>query len=478
MVQSIKEARRDQSRFEIERLVRELDEWQKRRKSQDQDENAQYRGQYKSQLEAVVNAVSGAAKVISDDMAAANFSALSSGEAYAKCNKYDKVIIWLWRVFNYFKEKFDQRDHPILQESLRAADEVLWSCYKPFFQKPHMANRREPPPLPYIETEFSPLAIRRDQSPGSLDQKVMFEPLKNYLRKMPVAVLRLPTTAVTSPWSLVLIGHEVGHFIQPMIEPGFGYATLLRESLDANLSAAGVSQTERDNWVSWAPEIFADWYSVLMMGQWAVWVMAQFEMKDREAMQARREDYPAPIVRLDLMAKFVDTYIPGEGTNIIKKLALDDEITAAGSTVPDLKATQIVCDTLTKPLPYGLGKFDDLLNFRAAEFQVSANSLQTGEVDQWSRALKGTLAKNNDQALRTARLIVAGAAKAWAEVMEDNEAKTREKTTLKLHKNTVDRVLRNGEKGTRSIQSKAEAPPGVELGKILLAADPSQLEFE
>ena len=478
MLESIKEARRDQSRFEIERLMRELEDWQKRRKSQDQDENGKYRGQYKSQLEAVVNAVSGAATVIHKDMGAANLSVLSSGAAYAKCNQYDQIVIWLWRVFNYFREKFDQRDHPILQGSLRAADEVLWSCYKPFFQKPHMANRREPPPLPYIETEFSPLAIRRDQSPGSLDQKMKFEPLKDYLKKMPVAVLRLPTMAVTSPWSLVLIGHEIGHFIQPLIEPGFGYATLLTESLDTKLSAAGISQIERDNWVSWAPEIFADWYSVLMMGQWAVWVMAQFEMKDREEMRTRRRDYPPPLVRLDLMAKFVDTYIPGEGSKILQELGLDAEIVAAEATVPDLQATKTVCETFTSPLPYDLGKFDELLNFRVAEFQVADNPLHTGDVDQWSQALKGTLTKKNDQDLRTPRLIVAGAAKAWAEVMENGNDKDREQKAQTVHKNTVERVLKNGEKGTRSIAANAEPPPGDELGKILLAADPSQLEFE
>ena len=34
---------------------------------------------------------------------------------------------------------------------VRAADEVVWSCYRPFFELPALKNWRPPAPLPYIE---------------------------------------------------------------------------------------------------------------------------------------------------------------------------------------------------------------------------------------------------------------------------------------------------------------------------------------
>jgi hypothetical protein len=37
-------------------------------------------------------------------------------------------------VWDYFREKLDQRDDANLKPTLEAADEVLWSCYHPYFQ--------------------------------------------------------------------------------------------------------------------------------------------------------------------------------------------------------------------------------------------------------------------------------------------------------------------------------------------------------
>ncbi len=474
----MKEARRDQSDSEIERLTNELDCWIKRRKDKDKDENGVPRGQYDSQLNAVFKTVSVAAKIIRDDMGNQKLNLLSVGAAYAKCTQYDQLIIWLWRLFEYFREKFDQRDDPALQQPLRAADEVLWSCYKQFFQKPGMANRREPPPLPYIESEFSPMAVRQDQGPISLNKKPKYEPLQNHLNRMPIAVMRLSTITVSSPWSLVLIGHEVGHFIQPLIEPGFGYTALFAEALE---KAAGEDEEQQQDWVSWAPEIFADWYSVLMMGPWALWVMAQFEMKERAAMRAERPDYPPPIVRLDLLAKLTEFYLPGEGNKVLKQLGLDEEIAAAQNEVKELKVTAKICKAIIGPLPYNLEEFDGLLNFRVSDFLESDDPKLDGDVSQWSKALQGKQAKKDDQNLRTARLIVAGAAKAWSEIMPTNNEAARKKAAAEVNQKTLERVLENGEKGTRAAQVKAPADAeayGAELAKILLQADASQLVVE
>jgi len=198
------------------------------------------------------------------------------GEVYAKCTQTERRSVWLWRVFEFFRSKFDQRDDEKLKPILQAADEVVWSCYKPFFQ--NNGIKIEPAPLPFIGEDYSPSALRKDRMPGSLyKQGEDFAPLKEYLDQLPIPILQLPPNIVTSHWALVLIGHEVGHFIQPLISED--YEDTFREMLAKAVEDAGGDENMQQRWREWAPEVFADWYSVLTMGQWALWTMAQFEFQ-------------------------------------------------------------------------------------------------------------------------------------------------------------------------------------------------------
>ena len=61
----------------------------------------------------------------------------------------------------------------------------------------------------------------------------------------------------------------------------------------------------QQRWREWSPEIFADWYSVLTMGQWALWAMAQFELQAQTDMLKPRRSYPSALARLHLLAQLL-----------------------------------------------------------------------------------------------------------------------------------------------------------------------------
>lgn len=480
----MRDARRDQTRQELVRLRETLKKWLADSEAKDVDKEGKRRYQYDSQLRAIHDSVSAAAQVIKSDLDSFNLDALSLGSVYAKCAQYDQLVLWLWRVFRFFRDKFDQRDDCDMGQTLRAADDVLWSCYKPFFQRPKTAGLLGPPPLPYIESEYSPLAIRKEQKPLSLylDKEIKFEPLQKLLEDMPVDLMRLPTSTVSAAWTLALVAHEAGHFIMPAV--GQGYAKQFGESLARAVAAAGGGGDDEANWHAWAPEVFADWYSVLMIGPWAPWVMAQFELKDAKAMAVTRKYYPPPVVRLKLLSDLADHYVPGEAARSAARLGLAAEFAAAEQSVKDFGFVRKVCEAITSAqLPDNLGLLQDFVTFRADDFDVKEDEQKTGEVSKWAGALVKGWKKNDDRQLRTARLVAAGAAQAWAETMPLADAPRRREVAELLNQNAPARIRVNGEAGKRDAapqparekQRKKAESVGAELGKLLLGADPLQL---
>ena len=185
MFERMKESRRIQAKIEIIRLLETVKDWKERRTDDDSD----YRGQHNSQIKAITEEVNGAAEIIKTEINNLDLKSLSLGEVYAKCFQTERRIVWLWRVFEFFRSKFDQRDNEKLKPILQAADEVVWSCYKPFFQKSGV--KIEPAPLPFIGEDYSPSALRKDRMPGSLyKQGEDFAPLKDYLDQLPIPILQ------------------------------------------------------------------------------------------------------------------------------------------------------------------------------------------------------------------------------------------------------------------------------------------------
>jgi len=471
--ESIVEARRELTARELTRLVEELEQWEKKRRAADIHPDSKYRGQYESQLKAVVSEVRGSAESLREDVRK-KAEGLSVGEFYDVFARHDRRILWIRRAWNYFRQKFDQRDDPILAPVLQAADEVVWSCYRPLFKNSGL--QMDPAPLPYIDTNYSPVTFRSDQSshlerPADADAG----PLKDYFASLPVPVIQLPAIVVTAPWSLVLIGHEIGHIVQPSIEPGYAYVKSFRRLVEEAVHEAGADGTDEQTWGRWAPEIFADWFSVVTMGPWGAWVMGQFELSSGARMRQRRTLYPSAAARLVLLSRMSEQCGLGAVPDVLSDFEFDINKLEEGTELfKDVNIASRVAKLIYgEELPGELGNLRELVGFSADDYRLGAPPEDSGgEVAQWADALVGMRQKTNNEELRAARLVAAGAAQAWREILRAPAEDKRIEATDSLRRSAFVRIRACAEPGTRAAVPRAELKeqPGRRLSQILQEA--------
>jgi hypothetical protein len=378
-------ARRQQAIAEIERLVADFNDW----------EDAVMAPQYMTQLSAIASEVRAAACILKKKIGPLDPDPVRIADVYGKCVKIEKQITWLWRVYHYYRDKFDQRSDPRYGDTLKAADEVIWSCFRAFFAEPLEVRVPEPVPLPYIDAEYSPIALRRTDT-GVLGAKSERQDVETAFRTLPVPLLKLPIGLLRNPWILTLIGHEAGHFVLPLID-GNAFIQKFRTTLE---KAGGGS------WGPWAIEIFCDWYGIVTTGPWMIWAFAQFEVGDMAYMTKRRGVYPAPLVRLQLLAALADRH-GLDGGAMMRSLAIEEP---APGQYPDYDADKAAIEAVAEAIVQ-LPECKELLgkvNFTAADFAAGA-----GIAPQWANHLRGDGAKPVSRQLRSARMVAAGAAEAW-----------------------------------------------------------------
>jgi hypothetical protein len=459
MPPGIKSARRKQSQAMLDRLRRGFTEWLKSRTAQDRQ-----RLQFSTPLAALDAEITGALRAIQEQVCAINLQ-LSAGAVYAACARCERLLGWLWGVFGYFRERFDQRDDPELAPTLFAADEVIWSCYSPILPAALSRSGREPSPLPCIAGEMSPAAIRRDRAPLSLIKEgTDFAPLRDYLDRLPISILRLPRTILEAPWMLILIGHEAGHFAQPLVQSGGGYELEFRREIEAAITGAGGTKEEAADWGGWAPEIFADWYSVLTMGPWAAWMMAQLELADETAMLIRRRNYPPRIVRLALLAALADGTTPSQAAALLLETGID--LNRANSTEGIRRALEQVAPLAAAIRVSKLGGVESLgatVGFRPADYSPNQ------EVERWSRDLLGVDPRPPVKSVRSARLIAAAAGAAYAQLMHIEGATERNPAEEELAK-TAEKIRASAPEGRRAATAVAAPEPDAGLGLVEVIA--------
>ncbi|MBB5060943.1 hypothetical protein HDF16_005679 [Granulicella aggregans] len=379
-------ARRRQGCVEIDRLHHEFVTW-----------HADIQlPQYTTQLDALSGEITTC--TIRLRSALENVSALSSGAAYGQCSRLERQIAWLWRAWEYFRAKFDQRQDDRYADTLHATDEVVWSCYRPFFRQPLGELVPDPAPLPYIEMEYSPVAVRSDQTAVLGERPNRQELLELAFKKLPMPILKLPISAVSNPWVIALAGHEIGHFVQPMISPNpFDFVGAFRRVIE---QAAADSE-----WGKWSVEIFADWYSILTMGQWALHPIAQFGTGEMAANTLRGGVYPSLLVRLELMAALADDYgFPG--TAALESLAVDRPAPGGSPQYDkDRKAVAAVAQAIVA--------MDECRTIAKRIGPRPENFVRGGLADQWALHIRNGSPEPVSQKPDSARLVAAGSVQAW-----------------------------------------------------------------
>jgi hypothetical protein len=300
----------EQSYRELDAFQDELRDWLKKRRRKDILQR--YFTQLKVLEETLTDSLVGIRSEL--DRLDSLVNTLSLGEVYAACRSHDKQLVLVQRVWNYYQSKFDQRDDDKLKDVLAAADEVVWSCYAEVFGQASLHANREirsrSIPLPYIEPQYSPQAIPRDEPPADLKSDKNDAILNQYLYQLPVPIVSLPPVCVKEPWWLIYLGHEVGHHLQYDLMPKWGLVGYFGELLqEITLSGQDpkCDTTGSLRWRNWGKEIFADICSVCSMGSSAVRAMVELELADDRTMLSSKTNYPSPMVRLELLARVADS---------------------------------------------------------------------------------------------------------------------------------------------------------------------------
>jgi hypothetical protein len=442
------------SRTDLARFVEEVRQWHADRTLVDP---------FRSTLDALHKELTAAAAKLSEYL---NGAGATVADAYEKSARFDTALGWLRRVFAFFRDKLDQRDGPN-GAALRAADEVIWSSLRAC-----VAARNEPAPVAYIDAQYSPAAFRRDRSLAALvDRGSGFEFLRDYLRTLPIPVLRLPIVTVDAPWTLVLIGHEVGHFVQTVV--GANYDKTFQTLVAEVAKNAGATPDEVAAWEECAAEIFADWYSIGVMGPWALWAMAQFELASEEMMRQRRtlSGYPSAVVRLELLRQLADAYSP-VGTKLGTSVAqrLDVSLASAADAMTEEQRDRAVASALARKLamePLGsAGTLEVAVAYRASTYA------EGGDIAVWADALTGKNGKQPLRKIEEARYLAAASARvaAGALLRSDNE---RMDFTGKLRDKTFAMIKASAVEGTRKPNETTItiADPGERLSSMLLGLD-------
>jgi hypothetical protein len=453
-------ARKEQTQQELQQLDNDLQTWLAYRRARDGQQ------QYRTQLQAIAALVGNTIHGLEHELVSV---AVDDDDVYTRCRLFDLRTLWLRRVWLFFKEKFDQRDDPGTGPLLRAADEVVWSCYRQVSAglSNVQTSQLRPVPIPFIEASYSPRAF-----PSSLlstqfnDSKLGGSFLHDRLNGLTLSVVRLSPACVRAPWWLVYLGHEMGHHIQH----DAGLVEAFRLQVESVVRTQRSNEQEISDWGDWSEEIFADLVSLHLMGQWALRAMIELERTSPEQMQTRGISYPAPYVRLHLMAEAANSLgLPG--TTMLDAAALPVE---QARVAHDLAVATRVAHVVECPLPGLSVSLRHLVGFRREEF------LPTGSVAQQAKKFLPSQIPAIERTLRAARLCSCASLAAWAETLTAGSREQGAVQRQHLARVAPGIIAESREAGTRSGTRAGEASfaPGLSLTDLLMQASSEQLECE
>jgi hypothetical protein len=467
--------------------------WLKRRRLNDKLR------QHETQLNTLEGVLIGALVRLQDALISVDLQ-VATGKLYSTCRIFEQRIVWVGRVWDYFREKFDQRDDDRLGPLLAAADEVIWSCYAGVFKA---ASAREPQikqgpaPLPFVDLRYSPHSIPRADPPSELKFGIDAPFVREFLQQLPIPLVALPNSCINDPWWLVSLGHEVGHHVQYDLLPDWQLVESFGEDIGRAVTSAQTDSVDSqivERWKAWGREIFADLFSIYCMGPWALWIVNEAELSDDSAMIKNKTLYPAPITRLTLMRHAlkaleladdtIDQAVRGlVGDNASASSSLDfgtlPETGAAAdereATIRlDLKLAPTVAAALVNACAGIAGPLKELCDWDKSEFEpyetvftFAADFLKAGKPKP-IRDLKG------------ARLYASAAIAAWVAVSAMPDPAQRDEGRAKLVEKVVPVIRESRKEGTRAAAQAANKSEfealGAKFGEQLLQVEAHELQ--
>jgi hypothetical protein len=423
---------------------------------------------HNQQLKAIEEVVEVSLDAIDESLAP--FSELPARQAYEACRNADHQVAFVRRLWDFFRERWDQRDDPSLTALLAAADEVTWSCYQPPFR--HLQRQVGPAPLTYVTPDFSAHAIGRHLPPTSLRKSD--ELLSRTVETLPVPLIGLPYSCVNAPWWLVLIAHEAGHQVAYAIDELEGGPRIA----DLVTSAAGEAGAEVEmqrRWRSWSHEVFADAYAAATVGAAHLWTLVELEQGDDETMVRDLPTYPPPIVRHELVACVVERLglaaadaVPAPPPSLhLADLAVSpeakDRISKLLEIVPSIAEALATAEVLPGATLVQLTGWDP-------------SSLGGEDGAGWWRDQFRQGQATPEEELEAARLATVGALAAWAEIALEPEPSTRQQGAASLREQILATLPSSREKGVRASRDSV----GFDAGSLAkqVAADVLDLSVE
>ena len=246
-----------------------------------------------------------------------------------------------------------------------------------------------------------------------------------------------------------------------------------KEGIEAKAKEVdGISEAQAKRWRAWTEEIVADVVSVLLMGTWAVWAVAEVECSTTERMLRHKKDYPAPAVRLALLshAALRQGFDENEG---LRGISIAELAKQQPELAPWFAAVKPVVEFVLGELPDRLGTLASLCDTNRAELEK--------DVKWWSDQLTREELPNVPPELETARNVAAASLSAWSRAIDESmDATERQKKIKHLAKSTTEMLQKSGPPGTRG----ADQPSGVRkadgeaLARELMASSRRRRESE
>jgi hypothetical protein len=446
------QARKAETLGEIRALRGEIDEWRV------QWDVFDAMGAHLTQLDLLTSVLFGLLDEISSRTHA--IPASSPGLVYEACRREDRNLLHARRLWRWYADKLDQRSSPPdspRTRTLRAADELTWSCWKTALTSLGVAKSDLPAaPIPYLAPQFAASATPRTDPPPDLRPGKRDDLLIRHVEKLPIPVIALPPACERRPWWLILAAHEASHHVQ-FESPG-----LQARTQEAVTDALG---DDAEDWLPWCRELFADAGAVLLTGPAALWAIAELEMRDAPGLLISPSgSYPPPLVRLAVARAVADqaglpARAPGNAERPWGSASVRQAVQADSRAGRLLASVPRVAGALLNLTAETGGKLRSLAS-------TTVRGYDDGVIAGWEDQLLGLSEPILEQGLPAARFCAAGSVAAWELVTETGSEDAAEDAAQRLAARVLAVLPDCREPGTRAA---AAAPDAVALTRDILA---------